>query len=62
MTDNTGQENESLFGTEVRDAPMWVSIGEFDFKAGEAKITLSSQGAFPGQLIFADAVKWVKRR
>ncbi|WP_270542113.1 hypothetical protein [Butyricimonas paravirosa] len=61
MTDNTGREDESLFGTEVRNAPMWVSIGEFDFKAGEAKITLSSQGAFPGQLIFADAVKWVKK-
>ena len=61
VTDNTGREDETIFGAEVRNAPMWVSIGVFDFKAGETKISLSSQGAFPGQLIFADAVKWVKK-
>ena len=61
VTDNLGRENESVYGTENRNAPMWVSIGVFTFKDGEAKITLSNQGAFPGQLIFADAAKWIKR-
>lgn len=61
VTDNLGRENESIYGTENRNAPMWVFIGVFTFKDGEAKITLSNQGAFPGQLIFADAAKWIKR-
>lgn len=61
MTDNSGRENESVFGTENRNSSMWVPVGVFTFNAGETKITLSNQGAFPGQVIFADAVKWVKK-
>lgn len=38
----------------------WISLGKYTCPAGKAKITLLDTGAYPDQLIFADAVKWVK--
>lgn len=43
------------------DAPvtnLWVSLGEYDFPAGKARVVLSDKGS-PDVLIIADAVKWV---
>lgn len=38
----------------------WVSVGKYYFPAGDAKVVLSDKGGFPGQYIFADAMKWVR--
>ena len=38
----------------------WVSLGVYFIEHGEAKVTLSDKGAYPHQMIYADAVKWVR--
>lgn len=37
----------------------WVSAGKYYFSAGVAKVVLTDRRVYPGQYIFADAVKWV---
>lgn len=37
----------------------WLSLGNFRFNEGEAKLELSDKGV-EGQRVFADAVKWVR--
>lgn len=39
----------------------WLSLGNFRFNKGEAKLELSDKGV-EGQRVFADAVKWVRIR
>lgn len=47
---------------ETRNADWgWVSIGTYAFEKGKARVELSDAGVYPAQMIYADAVKWVKR-
>ena len=39
----------------------WTSLGKYTLPAGVAKVVLSDKGAYPYQVIYADAVKWVKK-
>lgn len=40
----------------------WISLGKYPFAAGLARVSLSDKGAYLGQTLYADAVKWVKCR
>ena len=43
----------------------WLSLGEFEFKAGQVKVIVDDRGEKledAQQLIFADAVKFVRRK
>jgi len=40
----------------------WVSLGIYSLQAGKNAIRLSGRGAYPTQMIMADAVKWMKVR
>ncbi len=52
-------EEEVSVETGGRNTTGWVSLGSFYFSEGNAKVTLSDRGSEPGQIIIADAVKWV---
>lgn len=38
----------------------WISLGSYRLEAGENRIRLSDRSDLPHQLIYADAVKWVR--
>ena len=60
LEDNQGRKEDfSLHVAMLRSD--WVAIGVYFLQKGEVKIALQDRGAFLGQLIFADAVKWVKK-
>lgn len=40
----------------------WHSLGVFDLKAGKNSIELNDKGTDENQLIYADAVKWVRQQ
>ena len=41
---------------------MWLDpVGVLPLAKGKVKLILHDKGAFPEQLVFADAVKWVKK-
>ena len=37
----------------------WVMLGSFYFSEGKASVVLTDKGSGTGQMIYADAVKWV---
>ena len=41
-----------------RSGDGWVSLGKYRFPKGANKITLLDKGAYVGQYLYADAVKW----
>lgn len=58
--DNSGFQEEITFDTYTRSG--WIPLGSYQLKHGEVKVTLHDKGAFPKQLLFADAIKWVKQK
>lgn len=54
-----GRESVEIETTNVEWG--WVSLGVYAFEKGRARVELSDKGAYPYQMIYADAVKWVKR-
>lgn len=61
LQDNEGRDEDSTFDMQIFES-RWIFLGKYKLSKGEISISLLDRGAFPGQLIFADAVKWVKRR
>ena len=57
---NDGSENEIVYSM-YQESNDWVPVGTYYLEKGKVKIKLYDRGAFPGQLIFADAVKWVRK-
>jgi len=53
-----GEDNIELNTTEHKEG--WVYLGSYYFSSGEAKIILSNKS--DASVIFADAVKWVKKQ
>ena len=60
VKENDGRENEFVFPMN-QGSNDWVPVGTYYLEKGKVKMKLYDRGAFPGQLIFADAVKWAKR-
>ena len=58
--ENDGSENEIVYSMYQKPND-WVPVGTYYLEKGKVKMKLYDRGAFPGQLIFADAVKWVKK-
>lgn len=58
--ENDGIENEIVYSM-YQEPNDWVPVGTYYLEKGKVKMKLYDRGAFPGQLIFADAVKWVKK-
>ncbi|MCR9012059.1 hypothetical protein [Gabonibacter chumensis] len=54
----TGKEKVEVALSDVKHG--WVSLGIYQFHSGKARIILSGQGTTLHQLMYADAVKWVK--
>ena len=38
----------------------WIPIGEYDLKPGDARVILQDEGLAVGDVLLADAVKWVR--
>ena len=60
FTQQVGSENEIVYSMYQKPND-WVPVGTYYLEKGKVKMKLYDRGAFPGQLIFADAVKWVKK-
>ena len=60
VKENDGREDEFVYPI-AQEPNDWVPVGIYYLKKGKVKMKLYDRGAFPGQLIFADAVKWVKK-
>ena len=52
------EEHFSLDLKQAKEA--WISVGKFDFPAGESRLQLHSTLSNPHFYVIADAVKWVK--
>ena len=61
MKKNGESENEIIYSMYQRPND-WMPVGTYYFEKGRVRMKLYDRGAFPGQLIFADAVKWVKQK
>ena len=60
VKENDGREDEFVYPM-AQEPNDWVPVGTYYLEKGKVKMKLYDRGAFPGQLIFADAVKWVKK-
>ena len=56
--DHTGRSEEIKLPRGQNEG--WIPLGYFDLQKGPVKMILHEKGAFPNQLLFADAVKWVR--
>ncbi|MCQ4874010.1 MULTISPECIES: hypothetical protein [Odoribacteraceae] len=60
LSDNLGRKEEYSFQQQMPQCS-WIQLGIYSLAKGKVKLVLHDKGVFPGQLIFADAVKWVKK-
>jgi|GEM_PF-1212841 len=57
----THEKGEEKVDIEIdRSGDGWVSLGKYHFSKGKNKLTLLDKGAYVGQYLYADAVKWVR--
>ena len=54
--------NEEVIIEMDRNGDGWVSLGKYRFPKGANKLTLIDKGAYVGQYLYADAVKWVRTK
>lgn len=60
LSSRDGNQNIVL-RTNMQEETGWFSLGEFNLSAGENRVVLSDRGADKEQVIYADAVKWVRK-
>lgn len=60
LSDNLGRKEEYSYQQQMPQCG-WIQVGVLPLAKGKVKLILHDKGAFPEQLVFVDAVKWVKK-